>query len=286
ATGSGMGCPDWPKCFGQWVPPTDVSQLPPNYQEIFGAKLKGEVIFNPLKTWIEYVNRLVGVLIGFFIFLTTVFAYRRYKKTEDFRIFWYSLIAFVLVVFEGWLGSKVVSSELHPVLITLHMLLSIVILAVLVFAILRSYKISGIFKPKVDTSGSFLVVLAISAMVGQIVFGTQIREGIDIAQKAFGDMNRNLWVNEVSGKVLFHGLFSLFILLISYFIYNKFKKEKGFLSKVSSWNLGIVSGSVLSGGILGFMGLPAVIQPFHLVFSVIILSLLFILLYSVYSKSL
>ena len=45
-TGSGMGCPDWPKCFGMWVPPISVDQLPVNYQEIFGAKLKGEVEFN------------------------------------------------------------------------------------------------------------------------------------------------------------------------------------------------------------------------------------------------
>ena len=69
-TGSGMGCPDWPKCFGRWVPPTEISQLPANYQEIYGAKLKGEIEFNPVKTWIEYVNRLVGVLSGFFVFAT------------------------------------------------------------------------------------------------------------------------------------------------------------------------------------------------------------------------
>ena len=70
ATGSGMGCPDWPKCFGRWIPPTEFSQLPSNYREIYGAKLKGEVEFNAVKTWIEYANRLLGVLVGFFVFGT------------------------------------------------------------------------------------------------------------------------------------------------------------------------------------------------------------------------
>jgi heme a synthase len=278
ATGSGMGCPDWPKCFGMWVPPTQVDQLPLNYQQIFGAKLKGEVVFNPIKTWIEYVNRLLGALIGLFIFLTFIFSFISYRKTNS-KIVTLSFLAFVLVGFEGWLGSKVVSSELHPLLVTLHMLVSIIILGILIFVILKSYNTENSNLTNYNLPGvSFLMMLGMALVIAQIVFGTQIREGIDEIQKLSGNNNRELWLDNVKGKVVFHSGLAMLILFLNIVVLNKIRKkhksEK--LYKWSKWMTITVLASVISGAILGTMGLPAIVQPFHLTFSVVIISLQFV----------
>src|ERR1700733_13660826 len=97
SSGSGMGCPDWPKCFGRYVPPTSVSELPKDYKQkyvagrlaknqkfaktldVFGYSDLAKRIredrsilvpeeFNGAKTWTEYVNRLIGVISGIFLF--------------------------------------------------------------------------------------------------------------------------------------------------------------------------------------------------------------------------
>jgi heme a synthase len=277
ATGSGMGCPDWPKCFGRWVPPTHINQLPINYATLYGAKLKGEVIFNPIKTWIEYVNRLCGVLVGIFVLLTFFFSLKCFKSLFH-PIVLLSFISFILICVEGWLGSKVVSSELNPNMVTWHMLLSILILAILILAILKSFS-HTLYQSINYQSLSFLLLLAMFFMIGQIVFGTQLREGIDAAQKALGEERRSEWVNTIFGKVIFHGGFSFIILFLHFFLFLKIK----LLTKINI-EYKVVRGlllctvfSVLTGVFLSFAGFSAFLQPFHLVFSVIIISLQFVL---------
>ncbi|MFM8342059.1 MAG: COX15/CtaA family protein, partial [Methylomonas sp.] len=132
ASGAGMGCPDWPTCFGQWVPPTTEAELPANYHEIYAARGYQNTEFNPVKTWTEYTNRLVGVTIGFLIFLTA-WSSRIYLKADK-AIFYLAVSVFLLVGFQGWLGSAVVASNLKPLMITLHMLLALFIVALLIYA--------------------------------------------------------------------------------------------------------------------------------------------------------
>ena len=105
ASGSGMGCPDWPTCFGQWVPPTSEAQLPANYQEIYAARGYAETRFNVVKTWTEYLNRLLGVSIGFMILATALFSWR--TRAHDPAIAKASISAFLMVGFRvgsgaGW----------------------------------------------------------------------------------------------------------------------------------------------------------------------------------------
>ena len=98
ASGAGMGCPDWPTCFGSWVPPTSEAQLPENYQEIYAELGYADTRFNVVKTWTEYANRLVGVSIGFMIFLTALFSWA--CREHDTSIFKASVAAFLMVGFQ------------------------------------------------------------------------------------------------------------------------------------------------------------------------------------------
>lgn len=279
ATGAGMGCPDWPKCFGSWVPPTSVEQLPINYQEIYGAKLKGEVVFNPVKTWTEYANRLVGVLIGILVFSTFVSAYLTYKK-QDKTIVWLAFLAFILVCFEGWLGAKVVSFELMPLIVTIHMLLSVIIVFILLYVVARSYNgVIEVEQVKNHQSLHYLLMLLLLISTGQLLLGTQVREAVDVVIQQYGRNFNDNWTSELGGYFYFHIVLSILILLLHFVYYRQVKKGttgSGVITRLSGALLAIVVLEIVSGSILSLFQLEAFLQPIHLTFSVIILGLQFV----------
>lgn len=280
ATGSGMGCPDWPKCFGSWVPPTHISQLPDNYKEIFGAKLKGEIEFNAVKTWVEYINRLIGVTIGFLIFATFIASIRSFW-TKDRTIVWLSFIAFVLVGFEGWLGSKVVSSELHPVMITLHMLLSVIIVFVLLYAVARSFtKIIKVEDVKEAGSISFLLTALMLVTLGQILLGTQVREMVDHVAITMGQSLRSEWVANLGGKFEMHRWFSLIVTALHVVFFYRILKnnaDKGIIYKFSVGLIVLIAIEMISGLLLAYLGFLAYAQPIHLTVAILMLGIQFVI---------
>ncbi|HEV7346732.1 COX15/CtaA family protein [Telluribacter sp.] len=279
STGAGMGCPDWPTCFGSWVPPTEESQLPLNYKELYGAKLKGEVEFNAVKTWTEYVNRLLGVFTGFMIF-GTLLASISFLRTDKV-VFYLSLVAFLLVGFQGWLGAKVVSSELLPAMITLHMLLAIILVFVLLYVLARSYagtlQIEAL-KNKARVNQLLLVVLLLS--VAQVLIGTQVREAMDVVIDSLGYSARNEWIGSLGITYYIHRSFSLLVLVTNGLLVYWIQKDslgRGPLALLSRFTLLIIGLEIVTGIAMAYWGVPAFAQPLHLTFAIAMLGAQFVL---------
>lgn len=280
ATGAGMGCPDWPKCFGMWIPPTDISQLPADYKEIFKVGDRVIADFNAFHTWTEYVNRLVGALIGVFIFLTTVFSFAYFKK--DRVVSGLSIFAFFLVMFQGWLGAKVVSSFLAPYMITLHMLLALVIVGVLIYAVVRSHaEILGKGNYRGKASHNMWLIASIFLTLVQIGLGTQVREAVDHIAESLGGTNRGEWIDSLGIYFIVHRSFSILLLAVhlafAFFILKFFPKG----NKVRNWTyalLTLLGAETLTGIIIAYFGIPAPLQPVHLLLGSGIFGIQFVLL--------
>ncbi len=257
-----MGCPDWPKCFGKWVPPTQVTELPENYQEVFAVAGKSIAPFDAFKTWTEYINRLIGVVIGLLILLTVVFAYP-YRKTDP-KIFWLSFLAFLLVGFQGWIGAKVVSTDLATWMITIHMVIALVIVGLLIYTITRSQQ----FKIKQKQAHKHLhklLLLALFIGLVQTISGTQVREWVD--QIALMIDDRNQWINHASAVFYFHRSLSSLNLVVSFYLFLQYKKifyPHQLIYKSGLALLLLMSLQAFTGAILSNLGFPGQMQSIHL----------------------
>ncbi len=280
ASGAGMGCPDWPTCFGQWVPPTEESQLPANYHEIYAERGYESTQFNPVKTWTEYTNRLVGVSVGFLIFLT-LWASRIYLKTDKI-VFYLSLSVFFLVGFQGWLGSTVVASNLKPIMITLHMLLALFIVALLIYTIARSQRD---FIGRIDTQGlpdkfKTVLIIAMVMTLTQVAMGTQVREAVDFIAHEHGYIDRQYWRDGFPVIFYIHRSFSSIILFTNLWLVWKIYQsvdKKSILLRTGLALIGLIVTAIIAGVTLDRLGMPAVAQPVHLLMANLIFGVQFFL---------
>ena len=263
STGSGMGCPDWPRCFGQWVPPTHASELPLNYQEIYQEKLHGEIEFNATKTWIEYLNRLLGALTGLFMAITTLLAWKVGKRT-----FLYTLAAFVLVMANAILGKYVVDSFLLPGVVTSHMLLTTGVLFFLLKALNNSAKIH-VLPAKVR---AWILINACIIFV-QILLGTQVRENMDHVIVNLGYGAKNLWIDQLDTIYIIHRTFSWLILFSHLYLWKLIPVVESDFMQYKKGFVGLISLSLLSGVIMAYIALPLGSQPIHLASSLLLLGL-------------
>jgi cytochrome c oxidase assembly protein subunit 15 len=313
ATGSGMGCPDWPKCFGQWVPPTDIKELPADYKQVYTAQrvaknqklartlaglgfkqVAGEIFahptqyietdFNATKTWIEYVNRLLGALIGIFVFVTAVVAIPYWRL--DRPVFWLAVGGWLLTGVQGWLGSLVVSTNLLPIMVTIHMGLALLIVAMLLYAADRAQRepsqsqwtedLTSVRAPldNEQTSATGLQTLLwflVLVTFGQIVLGTQVREQIDQIASAASYQGRDSWVGRLGSVFVVHRSTSILVTLLNgYAAYLLWPLADRRLRRLVVSSLVVLGLEIVAGISLASFGLPALLQPVHLTLATVL----------------
>lgn len=302
-TGSGMGCPDWPKCFGYMIPPTSEEQLtwqPNTAYEKGMIIIKNDALFvsekdissttefnknnwsnytkhdyakfNKYHTWTEYINRLVTVLAGFPLLLMVIFSIPFWRENKTITLLSFGVL--FLFLFEAWLGKTVVDNNLKPTRITAHMLAGLVIIAFLLklLFIISKKKISM----KSNTLFHKLLIVSIVFSLIQIAMGTQVRQFIDEQVKLFGFENKNYSLLNPSFKFYFHRSFTIAIVLVNFglFYLNQIKKL-GY--QLVNWILFLIFLETITGILMYYVEFPMGTQAIHLLAGALLFGLQFYL---------
>lgn len=289
-TGSGMGCPDWPKCFGYYIPPTSEEQITwqPNttYKKgmiivkdealfVSQKEVKTTLEFNPknwekytkhdyakfnkFHTWTEYINRLTTVVSGFIFLFLIAGAYQFRKENKWIPII--SFAAFFLMLVEAVLGKIVVDTNLKPTIITLHMVIGLVIIAL----ILRLLFIISEKKTTYQYHALFNKLLIISVVFSlvQIALGTQVRQFIDEQVKLFGFENKEYRLMNPNFGFYFHRSFTIAIILVNLGMFY-LNQVKGLGYKLVNWILVLLLFETVTGILMYYADFPLGTQAVHL----------------------
>ncbi|MCG1034933.1 COX15/CtaA family protein [Polaribacter sargassicola] len=302
-TGSGMGCPDWPKCFGYYIPPTSEEQItwkPNNDFKKGMIIIKDEALyvadkdiktssdfqinnwqkytkhdyakFNKYHSWTEYINRLSSVLSGF-VFLVLIYASTKFWK-ENKTIPLLAFGAFFLMMVEAVLGKIVVETHLKPSIITIHMVIGLIIIALL----LQLKFIVSDKKTKHNYNSLFnkLLIFSVIFSLIQIAMGTQVRQFIDEQIKEFGFENKDYSLMNPSFKFYFHRSFTIAIVLVNFglFYINQIK-NLGY--NLVNWIVFLIFLETITGILMYYAEFPLGTQAIHLLSGAILFGLQFYL---------
>jgi len=192
ATDSGLGCPDWPACFGQWVPPAE------------------------LHAWIEHSHRLVAALaVGPLVAavgLITLFSARR----RDRPLLAVALVTGILVILQALLGGQVVIQQLRAELVTAHLAMALTVLALTI--VIADRATSGPLPPSAAGLPGRLVAITSVAVFAQMLLGSWVSgTGAGLAFTDFPLMDGGVWPSTVAGGAvvqLAHRALALLVALL------------------------------------------------------------------------
>jgi cytochrome c oxidase assembly protein subunit 15 len=311
-TGSGMGCPDWPKCFGLMIPPTDVSEV--TWQEgetyergrmllkrdtlwvaqsdLHSMDFEAEretgqwvaydkhdyAVFNPLHTWVEFINRLLGALTGIPALLLLGWTFWRGVKARHWKPFAWAIVHLFWLGLVAWLGKKVVDGNLIPFSITIHMLGAMAILVSLAGLLHSVWEHQDTNRIDFLPRGKGWIALALVLTVAQLVLGTQVREQVDLLNHS--EVLRADWIGALPGWWKVHRSGSWAVLAVQLMWLMPLRNAEGSLRTIVRLASALLSAQILTGVVFVNLGMPPWAQPVHLLLAVgLILSNVWVLLH-------
>lgn len=293
-TGSGMGCPDWPTCWGCLIPPTSVEQVDFDKLPIerFQSKarrmgrdpstiteesLRAE--FNPRHVWTEFINRLCSLPVGFFSLATFIAAFWQREKRP--LVFWIAFGSLVVVLVNAWMGARVVYSGLAPGVLTTHLALAMALTGMLVYCAWRGtdhpWRIRMVAAPRAKLRWTVAVLLAVTVAEG--IIGAQVREMTDELAKFHTNAPRSTWIAELesSWKYLFHRSFSWVVLgatLAAWMLARRHRE--GGTGWVERGVLGIVLIQMVLGVVMSQVHIYSWVQVLHVGLAAVLLTLVWL----------
>lgn len=287
-SGAGMGCPDWPTCWGCLVPPTklenvDFSKLKiEKFQQkaaregrdpnsITLESLRSE--FNPRLAWTEYINRLCTTPLALLTLATFIMGFSQRSKRP--LVFWAGFGSFALVLVNAWMGARIVHSGLKPGIITTHLALAMLMFGLLMYCAWRGGERAWrpCIAPQALPKLRIAVLVLLGAIVAEGIMGSQIRELTDELAKQHQHAPRSEWIGELEHTwiYLIHRSFSWAVLGITLWAYFTAKRH-GQPGAVGKLVLGMVLGQMVLGVIMSQIHLYAWVQVLHVVLSAVLLA--------------
>ena len=255
-SGAGMGCPDWPRCFGRWIPPTNIDQIPSHIDA---------TSFNIVLAWTEYSNRLIGVSAGFSIIILNIIALFYFRK--ELKLLSAAVLSLILVGANGGLGALVVSSVLDPFLVSLHMILALILVSVLSYACIESYK--GIHLEQFKdieinrTLSNSLIVFWILIVI-EILLGTGIRTNLEFVSIENPLLSKGELLNALDSYKYLHSILGFSLLFLSIYIYLKLRNYKLYIVRfLGTFTLAMIIVQIFLGEMMIFFELPQLTRLFH-----------------------
>lgn len=296
-TGAGMGCPDWPTCWGCLIPPTSVEQVDFEKLPIDRFRSKAERMgrdpamiteetlraeFNPRHVWTEFINRLCSLPVGFFSLATFIAAF--WQRPKRSLVFWMAFASLAIVLINAWMGARVVYSGLKPGVLTTHLALAMLLTGTLMYCAWRGtdrpWRIGMRENERKQTR--LAVALLMVSCIASGILGAQVREMTDALAKFHDNAPRETWITELEQSWIYlaHRSFSWVVLAITLWAWLLTRRyREGGAGKVEHVVFAIVLAQMVLGLVMAQIHIYSWVQVLHVGLAAVLLSFVWLWLF-------